>query len=350
MEEIINMNIKDLKISVIGWTSIYTHNTTGDIKCILIKKNLFKGYSIIDSNGDKTKIDNLIDYNDSVVISHSKKMFVSKANVVSENTALEVKNKMYKKVVDDLYQKQQEVTNKENEKKDLEMAHAKAIEDIKREQSDEIYRKISYLSEPLKNIAPGKMTEEGTSISYEKPNELQISIGRTLGNMVRKPYKKEFEYKADMKQYLEALKKVIAEQYKPDVVNLQSLLNRLTDLINELKENYTEDLYIQTVALEAIFTTKFSNLIIECWQQYKDNDIYYYSESENWLQNDEKKKETNTIKNLIKSGKEACINLREKIIGQDDKHWFLNMLVTIDKLSETSSSDEVKEYIKKYNK
>lgn len=49
------LNIRNLKLSKIFWTRITTYNEMGQIKVILVKKNLFEGYAIIDEFGNKRK-------------------------------------------------------------------------------------------------------------------------------------------------------------------------------------------------------------------------------------------------------------------------------------------------------
>lgn len=332
-------NISNLKISKIGWTSIYTKTSYGKVECILVKKNLFKGYTIIDANGNKVKKNNLDELCDLTIVSHSKKLFASQDDVKNMNQAFQVKHDEH---VQDVQTARQREEVYKRELTETAESYEKTIKDIneenEREKDREISQKINYLVRPLKNVIEAKWTEEGTEVVYDKPNELQKQHFGVTVVPRREPYKRSGTTTWGMEEYLEILYKEIDQEYTVQVKGLQSLFRNLNSSISMLRRDYSETKYVQTIALETRFAIEFSNLITLCWVKYSEHDISYYSRGTHNLQNGETEYETREASSLVHNGKEACANLLESIMGEKEK---ANFLARLELLSATKTEEEV---------
>ena len=337
-----NIGIKDLKISKFGWTNVYARRNDGTIKCILIKKNLFKGYTIMDETLTKRKIADLtsIELSDLSVIKHLQIKFLSKAAFANLQGTINFVN----------LRRQNELNYFNNQVNDLhknialeQQAHQNDVHSIReqhrKEHNDSLREKLSYLRSPFKSITTGEWTEEGTDIEYEKPNKYQIEMGRTIGNEVRKPYKREGNFSLNMEDYLYTVGKEIDEKYKSAVSELQNMEYRIRVNTDSLDREYSESLYIQIIGQIVNFTTALNNLLIEYKMENPDSELSFYSSSAHNGQNDEEVRETRRVRKLVQAGIDACANLMDKFISSNEKDKFL---ATMEQVSKKQDGDSPK--------
>lgn len=331
-------NINNLKISKLGWTSLCMKRENGKVECILVKKNLFKGYTVLDASGNKVKIPNLDSLCNLTIISHSKKMFASKNEVTSINDAFQYTHNEQVKNEEALL-KQQEMLKanlRANEEK-----HEKQIDNIQeatyQERIAAIKNRIGILEKPFRNVMKVEWTDSGVDIEYKQPNELQRKhFGMTVVPE-RVPYSKSGTSNWGMKDYLDILITKVDDNHKFQIQNLRDILNNVNGNISSLKKKYIEELYIQTVALVTKFSIEFSNFLISYYQCYGNKDLSYYQSSSSYEQNGEKSDYTQSSNGLIQQGKMACASLLENIMGLSEKDKFLT---TIDSVSNTYVEEE----------
>ncbi len=333
-------NINNLKISKLGWTSLCMKRENGRIECILVKKNLFKGYTVLNTNGDKVKMPNLDSLCDLTIISHSKKMFASREELSSINSAFQYAHNEHIQAETN-WSRQQELLKSKLE--DTEDKYEKQIIKIKdastRERRDTIENRIDVLRKPFKNVMEVKWTEEGVDIEYRKPNELQSQhFGMTVVPE-RVPYSKKGTIQWGMKDYLDILGTEIDDSYKSQINNLRNLFQNISANIASLNSKYIEELYTQTLSLVTQFSIEFRNFLITYYQQYGNHDLSYYKSGSSYGQSDEKTYYTQSSSHLIQQGKMACANLLENIMGISERDKFL---ATIDSISNTYTEEPAK--------
>lgn len=333
-------NINNLKISKIGWTSLCMKRENGKVECILVKKNLFKGYTVLNASGEKVKMTNLDSLCNLTVISHSKKMFASKEEVTSINSAFQYAHNTHIQAEMNWAKHQKDL---ETKLKDTEENYEKQIIEIKesatKKQRDTIGNRIDILRQPFKNTMEVEWTEEGVDIEYRQPNELQRQHFGMTQTIVRVPYSKNGTTHWGMKDYLDILETEVDNSYKPQINKLQNIFRDISTNISSLSAKYTEELYTQTLSLVTQFAIDFRSFLITYYQQYGNQELSYYKSGSSYEQNDEKTYYTQSSSKLIQQGKIACANMLENIMGTAEKDKFLAI---IDEVSNTYTEESSK--------
>lgn len=335
-----NINLENVKVSRFGWTSMVARLSDGSFKSILVKKNLFSGYTLM-VNNKKTKISNLFTIGAMVPFRQ-----LIEANYIGRASTGTLES--FQRNFDEMNQVQQGVINQAVSEKNMSIQQAQQIQkdyeeklnELKKrneiEKQNEINSRINFLSSSFKKITLLHYKEEGTDIRYEKPNALQLSIGRTIGNEVKEPYTREFDYDVDMKEYLEYIIETTEnENIKLNAKMLANVNSNINSSISELNRNYSMELYTQTVSKIALFIDQFKNFLINCKSIYKKADIYYYKRSSVNGQNDEPITTTVKTESLLKDGIEACKKMIEKFISKEASIQFEKDIEEISKVIET---------------
>lgn len=316
-------NIRNLKISKIFWKKITMHNENGEIKVILIKKNIFKDYKIKDENGNERKItDSEIEslYSNYYILDTTDTL--SKKNSETNNK-YGMYNDITQRTIDKAYEDQAayyegEISNLKRESIDNEREYQRTINSLEREK----YEQISKLKDGMKGVAKVKVHREGYDVVYEEPNQLQRERGFTSISQ-KKYYSNDFVRSIDLKNYFIMLETSISKELVPQITRLQQMVIELENRINKLEKKYDLDEYIQAISYETRLITSFSNFINNCIKVYGNNDISYSNSYQSYGQGDEESSSYEFCDSLIGKGREICADLIGKYIGTAEKAQFL---------------------------
>ena len=333
------ISLEGVKVSRFGWTNIISKMGDGSFKCVLVKKNLFKGYTLIIDN-QKRKINDLnelrvlINYNE--LISSTKVGFVSQGTVESlqqfANETNFIQQQTINKLATDNNNLNQTIVRNENTYNE-EMKQVK--EDFNQEKNSENRTRVRFLSESFEKVIEVEFEESGTDISYEKPNQYQVAIGRTIGNIIREPYERKYTFTYDMNDYLGYLiKETENEQLKNEAQQLLNSFSKISSNISKLSNEYSMELYVKTVSLIALFISDFKKLLIDYKSFYKQGELYYYASSTINGQNDEPVTTKYRSRKLIKTGIISCEKLLEKFVSERAKEDFMKNIEEVSKVTE----------------
>ena len=333
------MQIKDLKVHRLGWTKIFLWNgNQNEHKCILVKKNLFKDYTIIDEFGRKLTISDLSEISGKY-ISHSYSMFANTDEQKNVNDIFfnnrEKENK-YKQEI----QKQTDINEQNIEK------YEEKIEDLSNDYKHQLQQKdyekeslqrqrVAMLENSFKGVYKIKSYREGYDIEYEKPNYLQSQIGYT-SVPVRKRWKHEFESNENMASYLNMMERKLDEQFKPYTKNLTKYLGEIQTYLGELKKNFSEQKYIQTTCLINEFINRFVTFLIECSKDEKNYQLSHYERYSHYERSDEETTGYDNSDYLLQSGIDKCAEMIESFKGPQYKEKFLNIITPNPELTQKS--------------
>lgn len=320
--------INNIKINKIIWTAFVLRNGN-DISCVLVKKNIFGGYTLMTSDSDKRKVDNLDFLSTSSILSSSHHIVVSKTLINNINAGFTLKNDMHKQSVVKLNRKYLEIES-------LTFEYDSTIQKMKREHDDEKKSQDSSRISALKNglSTIGEYTYKTYGFKYvpKIPNKLEKKYG-IGGGMVRENFSKTNNFSWNFSEFLETLISEIEstgnlddnekQEFKVMVVNLQKIYSNLMKSISDLSSNYNDQLYVQTVIQKATFTNSFKDFILSWHSSNGSKDLNYYHTSQSFYYEDE----TNYVwssTDLIKQAEQACIDLIFSLYGEEECNNFLN--------------------------
>jgi len=316
-------NIKNLK--KIGWTSLVVRKNN-NFSCILVKKNLFKGFTVILSNGEKKKVDDLSFLNEYKIESENNQLFYNKQAFSNINNAFNIKNSIHENDVANLSNEMD--TMKKNYEAIIDKL-GKEFEEFKeqsiRNSENEKRSRISYLGNVSTKFGSYQLTEEGQEVVEKPINDLQRSIGRTC-NIVLEPYTRKYEFSWEMDEYLTELHKLVDEPYKEAVLNLKRIYSSVNSKIGELKKNYDNESYTQTVSLILEFTNNFMQFIYDWRTNNGLNDVYYYNSETRYGSGDEKYSYTYKSSSMINQGEKVCERLIGLFYGEEKMHEFIEKI------------------------
>lgn len=322
--------INNIKINKIVWTSFVLRNGN-DISCVLVKKNIFGGYTLITSDNVKRKVDNLDFLSTSSVLSSSHHIVVSKTLINNINAGFALKNDMHKKSVAKLNKKHLEIES-------LKVEHDRTIQKMKEEHDDEKKTQDSSRIAILKNglSTLGEYTSKIYGFKYvpKIPNELEKKYG-IGGGCVREDFSKTDKISWKFSEFLEYLISAIEstdgfvldtnekQEFKTIVVRLQKLYSNLMESISDLNSNYSDLLYVQTIMQKSTFTNAFKDFVL-FWRASKGSkDLNYYHTTQSLVWEDEYNY-VYSSSDLIKQAEKACADLIFSLYGEEEHNEFLN--------------------------
>ena len=334
------MQIKDLKVHRLGWTKIFLWNSNqNEHKCILVKKNLFKDYTIIDEFGRKLTISELSEISGQY-ISHSYSMFANTDEQKSVNDIFfnnrEKENKYEQEI-----KKQTDINNLnalkyEEQIKDLSKDYNHQLQQKDYEKESLQRQRIAMLQNSFEKVYKIKSYREGYDIEYEKPNYLQSQIGYT-SVPVRKRWEHEFESNENMESYLNIMERKLDKSFKPYTTNLRKYLGEIQSHLKELKKEFSEQKYLQTTCLINEFINRFVTFLIECSKDGKNYQLSHYEKYSHYERSDEETTGYDNSDYLLQSGILKCAEMIELFKGPQYKEKFLNIITPNPELTEKSS-------------
>lgn len=311
-----------------GWTSVIIEKNN-NMSCVLVKKNLFKGYKVIDVKGNVFKTDDLSFLNDSNVISSSFSISKDLNSFKNVNNAFNIKNNQYNEDINKLNSDIENLKSEASETiRNLESNLRKVEEEYASKAKSEKRKKIEFLNSSLTKFFKVKCFEEGYEVVDEPINDLQRSIGMTC-NPQKKYYSKEYNCNWSMRDYLEIVSETIDNEYKEEIRMLLTLYNKLMGNISVLEVNFNDELYAKTVGILMNFTNGFSSFIKSWYLDKGNNDLSYYKSSNRYGTGDEKVNFSYKSFGLINQGVGACSKLIEKIYDEEEKNNFLTSINSI---------------------
>ena len=318
-------NIKNLKVSKFFWKKIIYHEY-GIIKVILVKKNLFKHYTIVDENGNKRKlsaedldymlerlIPNRLDTSNTLSKSNSE------ANRRYQNYNYYIKGTHDYELNDQKDYYEGVIKGfKQNEKEMNE-----TINSYEQQKKSSIYSRIISLKDDISNVFSTNVHSEGYNVEYQTPNQLQMQYFGITTVPVRIPYSNNNRYSRNLDYYFEILEKKIDKSLLNQTSRLKSMLNELKNKVSDLENNFSEDKYLQVVSFKTRFIISFSNFINSCIKLYGKEDISYYDTYTSYSRGDEESTTTISCDDLIATGRDICANLIAKYMGNSEKEQFM---------------------------
>ena len=313
------LNIQNLKLSRFFWTRVTTYNERGQIKVILVKKNLFKGYTMIDEFGNKDKF---LSYQDSSRILDVSTTLTKAINFANGNY------KGYDRSMDEALNvelgKQGEYYKGEiNKLQSSQASLQQTIALFEQQKKNSMYARIYSLRDDMKNVFTIDIHSEGYDVEYETPNQIQREYFGYTTIPVKKYYSNDSKYSGDLDYYFEMLKSKIDKSLVEQFNNLKLMYEELEKKISDLFTNFSEDKYLQVVSYKTRFIISFSNFINSSLKFYKDKDISYYSSNTSYSAGDEERESSTYCGNLIKTGRNICANLIGKYMGDLEKEQFM---------------------------
>lgn len=334
MEKIAGVNVKK-----IVWTS-FVVSKGNDLSCVLVKKNLFKGYTIIKSNGEKEKVDNLDYLNEFDIMSESHQLIYQKESFKNINQAFQNKNNAHR---EDVARLKFDLKEFDSEYKKLEDQMNEQKKQYERNISDFNYSRVKNLKKGFSRFGEWKYQESGYKAVSKPVTSWQKEHGITC-NIVEEYYNESNSFEWDMKSYLETLINELDGEYKDAAKSLSKYYNLFSSQISKLDCKFNEELYNNVFAMKMEFINLFKEFIILWRTNKKDSDVSYYNSGNNYSAGDEKSTVIRSSSFMISQGQEACANLISIMLGEEAKNKFL---CQIDSLIKTQETPELNDENKK---